>query len=223
VGRPDGAGITAPTVLEVTNRDAVARTVTLGFVRDGDEGETTVHPGADHPVFTLEPGASRRVRVTLRVEGLPQGPAALGGWLLLQLDGGAVQRVPVAVAAGGSGPTPTLVRTPELSRSVLAVEGTAADRRTVTLSARLGAVEARGDGSIVLTPVRRLRVDLYRGRTALGSVHAARDLLPGRYGWSLTPRRPDGGPLAPGRYRLVLRADGDAGATSTASVTFRVR
>jgi hypothetical protein len=75
---------------------------------------------------------------------------------------------------------------------------------------------------VQLTAVRTLSLELYQGAQRLAVLYAARDLLPGRYGFTVRPLGPGGKALPAGRYRLVVRATGTDGATSRTSLRLRV-
>jgi hypothetical protein len=75
-----------------------------------------------------------------------------------------------------------------------------------------------------LRPVARLDLELWRGGRKLGVLVRLRDLLPVRYSFGLTGRDGTGDELAPGRYRLLLKAfPTDEERPTTRSLEFRIR
>jgi hypothetical protein len=91
-----------------------------------------------------------------------------------------------------------------------------------TLTLLLGRV-VRGDGTLRIAPVRSLRIDLLRGTRRLGTLYAARDVLPGRYRFTVQPRAPGGDLLAAGAYRLAVVATGADGRTTRRVLAVGVR
>jgi hypothetical protein len=88
-------------------------------------------------------------------------------------------------------------------------------------------VAGRVDGSPdrpQLLPLKKLAIDLYRGKRRVGTLVRLRDVLPGRYAFGLTGRGPRGARLRPGSYevRVVGTPVGGARAT-TERVAFQVR
>ena len=53
-------------------------------------------------------------------------------------------------------------------------------------------------------------------------LYTARELLPGRYGFTIRALGTGGDALPAGRYRIVVRATGTDGATSRTSLRLRV-
>jgi hypothetical protein len=198
------AGRDATGMLVIRNPGPRAASVALGFERDGSAPGSTVGLRADHPTFVLEPGAAVDLHVALQAAPLPAAGTAAGGWLVLTVDGGAVQRVPlVAVVAA---PPLVPLRAATLDRRVLARSGHGA-----TLTLLLGRV-VRGDaGTLRIDAVRTVRIDLVQGTRRLGTLYAARDVLPGRYRFTVAPRGPGGDLLAPGAYRLAVAVVGQDG------------
>lgn len=164
----------------------------------------------------LRPGAERELAVTARVRVRPTPPGALRGSLVLRVRNGRWLRIPWAVAA-------PVVRAPLVSRLVLSRE---AFEPSDTEPAVLAFVAGRVDGTRErpqLRPLAELAVDLYRGRTLVGTLARIRDVLPGRYAFGLTGRGPRGGRLRAGVYEIrVVGTPLDGGAPSESRAQIRI-
>ena len=200
------------TVVPVRVRNVSIRSlrVSLGLAIDG---ETTSLTFAARPTsLDLAPG--EQATIELLVESRDRAPAraTLSGVVVLSPEGGPPARVPwaavVAPAAGALVGEATLTRT-----SIVPSRKGAAPASILTF--RAGGVAVTSGGTVV-EPVGRLDVEIWRDGVRLGAVARLRDLLPGRYAVAITGRGPDGRRLSPGRYQLVLRAEGAAPAEGAA-------
>jgi len=103
------------------------------------------------------------------------------------------------------------------------------DRRVLSASAGatlelvLGQLARTDGGELRIVPLRTLNVTLVQGTRPLGSLYAARDLLPGRYRFAVLPRRPGGEELRAGLYALVVDVVSGDGRATRARLPFRVR
>jgi subtilisin family serine protease len=163
--------------------------------------------------LTLGPGGRAEVFVTARLAFAPRGAGAVAGALRVTTIGGGVFKVPWLLA-------PTRPRQPLLGD--VAISSTSfepSDSAPAVLTLTAGRV-AGGE----LRPVARLDLELWRGGRKLGVLVRLRDLLPGRYSFGLTGRDGTGDELAPGRYRLLLKAfPTDEERPTTRSLEFRIR
>ena len=160
------------------------------------ETRFTVEPAT----LTLEPGQRARVRLTAVVAIAADGGPPAEGNLLVRPASGVALRVPFAVAFGPA--QGALLGTVRLSARAFEPSET----RPAILTVRAGSVRTVG-GVDEIEPVSRLDVELWTGAgERLGVLVRVRDLLPGRYGFGLTGRDPEGQLLSPGGYRLRLVA-----------------
>jgi subtilisin family serine protease len=214
LGRP-GKDRVAHGTLRVENLSNEARTLSLGLQRDAAGDAVGLSAAIDPARFVLAPHAVASLPVAVRVADPSAAVGVAGGWIAITQDGGPTQRVPLAVALPGPAAAP--VRTATLTPAVLT--GATA---TARLALALGAATAPGDGTVQLVAVRTLSLELYQGSRRVAVLYTARDLLPGRYGFTVRPLGPGGEALAAGRYRLVVRATGTDGETSRTSLRLRV-
>jgi subtilisin family serine protease len=194
-----GRGASSERTIRVRNVSGRALELSLGVATDpGAPVELAF--GADPATATLPPDGEVAVRIAVSAAGTPRAPATLSGVFVVAADGVAPARVPWTLVVGDG--SSALV-----SDAALSLRSFAPSRRSgPVLSFRAGAVAEDG-GGLSIVPVGLLAVEVEtRGGKALGTLARMRDLLPGRYAIRLTGRRPDGRPLRPGRYVLVLRA-----------------
>ena len=162
---------------------------------------------------TLGPGDRAHVFVTARLAFAPRGAAPVEGALRVTTIGGGVFRVPWLVTPAR--PAPALLGDVEIS----ATDFKPSDSAPAVLSLTAGRVLGGG-----LRPLSRLDLELWRGERRLGVLVRLRDLLPGRYAFGLTGRDPTGKELAPGKYRLLLKAfPTDDPRPASRSLEFRIR
>lgn len=215
LGRPGADGV-AHGELTIENLTDATRTLTLGLQHDAAGDATGLTAAIDPARFALAPHAVAKLPVSVRLQTPSAAAGVAGGWLVITPDAGPAQHVPVAVAL--SGPAEPPVRTATLTPgTVAAADGTA------KLTLALGAAGAPGDGSVQLGAVRTLSLELYRGDRRLAVLYTARDLLPGRYTFTVRPVGAGGKALVAGRYRIVVRATGTDGDESRTSLRLRVR
>jgi minor extracellular serine protease Vpr len=208
-------------VLTLANTSTATVHVSIKLMRDGDgDGDSKLSLGGAPTDLAIAPGATAPVTLTLQASHLPDQTTVIGGWLLVQVDGGADMRVPWALSRdddlavgliGDAALTPALV-TP-------ASDGTTAAR----LDLVLGAARTDGAARLEIAPVQRLSVDLYRRSQLLGRLLERHELLPGRYRYGITGIDPSTGKaLAPGIYRLVVNAVSSDEVTSERQLGFTV-
>jgi subtilisin family serine protease len=214
LGRAGDDGVARGT-LRVENLTDAPQTLSLGLQRDAAGDAVGLTAAIDPARFVLAPHAMAALPVAVRLAAPTAASGVAGGWIAITPDNGTAQRVPLAVALPGPAAQP--VRTATLTPAVLTTSGTA------KLSLALGAADAPGDGTVRLAAVKSLSLELYRGRTRLAVLFTARDLLPGRYGFTVRALGAGGEALAPGRYRLVVRATGTDGETSRTTLRLRVQ
>jgi len=166
--------------------------------------------------LTLAPGARSRVRVTASA---PSRPAAAFGAGVLRVSprGGEVLRIPWTI--GWKPPAGALLRPIGIAPRSFAPSAV----KPALLRVLVGALA--GGSRPEIEPAARLEIRLYGARgNYLGLLASLRDLLPGRYTFAITGRRPSGARLAPGNYELALLAWPTlAGAPSRARVDFRIQ
>jgi hypothetical protein len=214
LGRPGADGVARGT-LRVENLTDASHTLGLGLQRDAAGDAVGLTAAIDPARFVLAPHAVATLPVAVRVAAPSAATGVAGGWIAISSDAGPTQRVPLAVALPGPSAVP--VRTATLTPAVLSTSASA------KLSLSLGAATAPGDGTVQLAAVRTLSLELYRGKTRIAVLYEARDLLPGRYSFTVRPLAAGGGALAPGRYRLVVKATGTDGGTSRTPLRLRVQ
>jgi subtilisin family serine protease len=204
-------------------RTLVVRNVSTRKLRGGvrvqreAEGAASVRFSASPPRFELDPGASIRIELTVRVASQPEGRAPAEGTLSIAADGGTALRVPWVVTFG---PLPdTLLGPLRLSQRSFAPSDAAPALLTFQAGRILG-----GGGRAQLQPVALLELRLLRSNgTDLGALARLRDLLPGRYAFGLTGRTPAGNVLAKGNYFVqVIAIPSLPGPASRKQLLFRI-
>jgi hypothetical protein len=213
LGRPGSDGVAHGT-LRVENLTDAARTLSLGLQRDAAGDAVGLTAAIDPARFVLAPHAVASLPVAVRLADPSAAVGVAGGWIAITPDGGPAQRVPLAVAL--SGPAASPIRTATLTPAVLSATSTA------RLSLALGAATAPGDGTVQLAAVRSLSLELYRGPRRIAVLYTARELLPGRYGFTVRALGAGGDALPAGRYTIVVRATGTDGETSRTALHLRV-
>jgi subtilisin family serine protease len=213
LGRPGHDGV-ARGVLRVENVTDAAHTLSLGLQRDAAGDAVGLTAAIDPARFVLAPHAIAALPVEVRVADASAAIGVAGGWIAIKPDDGPAQRVPIAVALPGPATSP--VRSATLTPAVLTGAATA------KLSLALGAATAPGDGTVRLAAVSSLSLELYRGSRRIAVLYTARELLPGRYGFTVRALGAGGAALPAGRYRIVVRATGTDGATSRVALRLRV-
>lgn len=180
------------------------------------EGIAGVSVTARPKRLLLRAGTARELELTARVTFLPRRLGAITGAARVEVAGGGEIAIPWAVTLpAGTEPLLADVR-------ISAADFRASDRAPAVLSVRAGSVQDR-DGRAQLRPLRRLDVELWRGRERLGLLARLRNVLPGSYAFGVTGRGPRGGTLGRGSYRLRIVATPPAGAPEARSVRFRIR
>ena len=207
-------------VLTLANAGKASVRVSVSLVRDGsDDGSSVELEGAPSNA-AISPGATLPLPLTLEAHGLPATTAVIGGWLLVQIDGGGTVRVPWALARsddlavgliGGASLVPALV------------EPNADGAPAAKLTLVLGSARSDGAARLEIAPVQRLSVDLYRDSQLIGRIIERHELLPGRYTYGITGVDPSTRkPLTPGIYRLVINAVSSDEVTSERQLGFTV-
>ncbi|HET7146575.1 MAG TPA: S8 family serine peptidase [Gaiellaceae bacterium] len=199
LGRSTGAGWRVKASFTLTNLSSRTLRITLG-VRTQDEGaaavDFTVRPGR----LALKKGKSVLVKLRALTASAPSGTATADGSVLVAVQGGAVLRIPWAIAFGE--PDTDLIAGATLSQRTFS----ASDTKPALLALDAGRVRTVS-GHPEIRPVRRLDVVLTRADgTGVGTLALLRDVLPGRYTFGLTGRGPDGERLPPGGYVLRVVA-----------------
>ena len=198
-------------------RNVSSRRIDVDVIAEA-EGIAGVAVTASPSRVRLRPGERRNVVLTARMTFLPGGLAAIEGRARLVVAGGGRSLLPWAVALPAR-------RSPLLGRLRLSTRSFhASDRAPAVLTVPAGQVHDLA-GRRQLRPLSRLDVQLVRepdGRP-LGLLARIRDVLPGRYAFGITGRGPRGGPLARGRYRLLIVAVPPVGRPERASVSFQIR
>jgi hypothetical protein len=183
----------------LTNLSSRTLRITLGVCTQ-DEGaaavDFTVRPGR----LALKKGKSVLVKLRALTASAPSGTATADGSVLVAVQGGAVLRIPWAIAFGE--PDTDLIAGATLSQRTFS----ASDTKPALLALDAGRVRTVS-GHPEIRPVRRLDVVLTRADgTGVGTLALLRDVLPGRYTFGLTGRGPDGERLPPGGYVLRVVA-----------------
>jgi Subtilase family len=164
----------------------------------------------------LKPGGHATVSLRARLRGAPPEDGSAEGAVLLIARGAGPLKIPWAITFG-PGPT-TLVSAIGLS----ATEFKPSDTTPAVLSLQAGSVLQAPTGPQV-QPVKRLDVELWRGRVRLGLLARLRDLLPGRVAMGLTGRDPDGTVLRRGKYTIKLLAlPTTNGAVTRKTIDFKI-
>ncbi len=169
------------------------------------------------PSRALIRGRHRRTfRLRVDLVGENRGSSTQGTVTIL-LTGGQVLRVPWSVryASGHS----DLISSAGLSRRSFAASDSAAEVLTLRLGRVSGSWERR------IEPAAKVEVGLWNnaGRY-LGVLARMRDVLPGHYVFGLTGRSPAGATLAPGDYRLRIKAfPSGGGKASIRSLRFTIK
>jgi subtilisin family serine protease len=198
-GRASGPAWHAERTIQVRNVSGRSLELSLGVVTDPGSGVPLVF-AADPATATVDAGATVSVRIVVSTATEVVEPATVSGAIVVQADGIASARVPWAVALGAA--SVPLVSEAALSQSAFAPSR----RKGAVLTFRAGAASEDADGvSIDAVGLFDVELETARGRS-LGVVTRLRDLLPGSYAVRITGRSPNGRPLRPGRYVLVLRA-----------------
>ena len=166
--------------------------------------------------FTLRPRRSVTLTVRADTTGLSTQPGIATGQLVLRAAGSQQASVPWAVHVPD--------RSVDLVSEVRlrTTGGRVSDATPAVLSLVAGAVTVGADPQV--RPLAELEVQLWRGNELIGVLTRQRELLPGRYTFGLTGRRPDGARLRRGEYvvRVVARP-GDGTARQVERVVYRVR
>jgi hypothetical protein len=209
-----GAAFTVNKDFTVRNQGSTAATVTLAASLSGRPGGlgATVSPST----LTLDPGARRRVTLTVTATGAGRPAGFASG------------RITATATAAGAGPPTAAViglpigDPPPARLGTLALTpGNAGVRFTA------GAVTTGADGTRAVEPLGSLRLQLVdaNGRVAreLTPPGGARDLLPGEYAYTLTKSARKS--LRRGAYRFRAHARGPAGGADAVrtSPSFTVR
>ncbi len=180
------------------------------------EGSQQVAVEAEPRQDVVEPGVSRKLRITLHLLGKPREAHAEGRIELL-LSNGTVLRVPWAFRMPPARPASLVARAALSRRSFSPSDG-----EPVMLTLGLGRVSEGSEGRI--EPAARVDIELWNedGRY-LGILARLRDVLPGHYVFGLTGRSPAGALLTPGGYRLrIVTQRSGGGERSFRSLDFRV-
>jgi hypothetical protein len=208
--------------VRVTNTGDETRFVHFEIVRQSGDGALLAF-SADPAELELAPGAAADVRIVVSSGASPERPSAASGWFLAVTDDGQSSRLPWTISFPDA--TPRLIANVKLSARSFSASKT----QPAVLSFQAGFASESGDG-VVIEPVSVLDVELWKpGGKRLGTLLRLRDLLPGRYALGLTGRDALGRLLPPGRYVVKLRArsvdlaEGRAGATTVARISFTLR
>ncbi len=203
-GRWTTAGWSAVVPVRVRNVSIRSLRVSLGLVVDGDEATLTLT--ARPAALDLAPGEEATIQLLVQSRDRALVRSTLSGVVVLSPEGGPPARVPwAAVVAPAAG---ALVGDAALTSASIVPSRKGTPPASI-LTFRAGGVTVTSGGTVV-EPVGRLDVEIWRDGVRLGAVARLRDLLPGRYAVAITGRGPDGRRLSPGRYQLVLRAEGAA-------------
>jgi hypothetical protein len=216
LGRADDVGW--QTAGELTIRNVSTRRLVLSAdVRTLGRGAATISFSVRPDRFVLGPGRSRKVQVQALVTTEPSGTTPEEGVVVFRGTGTRALRVPWAITF--STPSTNLLGQVRLS----ARRFKPSDVQPALLSIRAGRVIHTVAGDEI-RPVRRLDVELFKGRERIGVLARLRDLIPGHVTIGVTGRDPDGDLLEPGAYTLRLRAwPSEAGAPPSRTVVrFRI-
>jgi hypothetical protein len=202
-----------------SSQDVVVHNVStrqlLVRVRSGGSGGLVITP-KPHWV-RLKPGGHATVTLRARLNGAPPDDGSAEGAVTLVARGAGALRLPWAITFGR--PRRDLISALALSASSFKPADLPP---AAVLSFRAGGLAADTNGTEV-HPVRRLDVELWRGRKRLGVLARLRDLLPGRIAYGIPGRDPDGNVLPPGAYLLRLVAVPTAdGPQTVKTVRFRI-
>lgn len=188
--------------------------------------EVTVEPAAlaprgveisvDPQRLSLRPGRTATIVVTADTSALSEQAGIATGQLVLRVAGSPEARVPWVVGVPERGVD--LLSQVELRET----GGRVSDATPAVLTLVAGAVTAAATPQV--RPLAELEVQLWRGGELVGALARRREVLPGRYTFGLTGRRPDGVRLRRGQYvvRVVARP-GDGTSRQVESVVYRVR
>lgn len=204
-------GSTARVTLRNVSRRALVAELRPGAAAAG------VTVDASPARVVLQPGKAKVVTLTLNATVRPAAPGALTGAVRAVVGPGLRLRIPWSAAVPVT--DRPVIGSVALSRSAF----TPSDRRPAVLTLVAGRVDGSRDRPQLL-PLKKLAIDLYRGKRRVGTLARLRDVLPGRYAFGLTGRGPRGARLRRGPYevRIVGTPVGGARAT-TAKVAFQVR
>ncbi|MDQ5821829.1 MAG: hypothetical protein M3540_10340, partial [Actinomycetota bacterium] len=224
LGRATRAGWQTQQTLLLQNVSTRPVTLRIGVERTA-EGAAPVTFEARPRAITLLRGQGTRVRITLRVTGVPVGTAPAEGAVSVQPVGGSPLRVPWALRFGRA-------RSDLVGVPVLVVPNGQTGERTFSpskdgpafLYLRVGRVDTTNAGPEVY-PLSRLDIELWTDEGSnMGLLARVRDVIPGQLQFALTGRDPLGNRLAAGSYQLRIAGyPTEPGRVSRRALTFTVR